>query len=74
MHFHLSIHCRRRREMRPGLIALALAEAKPSESGVAVGDQRAHAEFFVKGQCFPVSMLRPLEVTTIGTGRDLPEE
>src|SRR5262249_5871153 len=44
-HAHVAVHRRRGGEMRLGVLVLARAPIELSEGEVAVGDQRAHAQF-----------------------------
>src|SRR5438067_8640121 len=49
-HAHVAVHRRRRRDVLPGLLALAGAPVEPAQPKVAVGDEGAHAELLGEGQ------------------------
>src|SRR5262249_40718195 len=68
-HAHLAVHRRRGGEVFLHLLPLAGAPAEFAEAEVAVGDERAHAEFCGLGQGLTVVRLGGLglgELTTCG--------
>ena len=60
--------------MLAGLLALARALVELAETEVAVGDERAQAQFLGQGQSLAIVRVRAIDLDAVGMGRDVAEQ
>ena len=73
-HLHGAIHLDGSGQLSAGLLPLAGLGIQRAQAEVAVGQERAHAEFLGQGEGLPVVMCGRLDLRGGLMGGDLPEE